>query len=175
MVFLYFYICCCDVRNEEFSLRPWPSPVHWQRTIEDPIGDTVGRQVHPDPVPPSTRDDRHRLQLVATSDGGAVTSRREKRASASNRRSDGTRAAAASFPRRRGHRWHTHARRRSSIATTTAGQAERACTHTYMQLLLLLLLIGEKYRPKKKNECIPAQLLQYYSYGAIKRDGLELE
>lgn len=25
--------------------RPWPSPVHWQWTIEEPTGDTVGRAV----------------------------------------------------------------------------------------------------------------------------------
>lgn len=31
-----------NVRNG--NMRPWPSPVHWQRTIEDPIGDTVGRR-----------------------------------------------------------------------------------------------------------------------------------
>lgn len=54
------------------------APVHWQRTIEDPIGDTVGRQVHPDPVPPSTTDGSgyfRRRPAVCV----CVTSLREKR------------------------------------------------------------------------------------------------
>lgn len=90
-------MCKCTKEN----IRPWPSPVHWQRTIEEPIGDTVGRRSIRSPGAP------FHATAVATSDGGgggggSVTSRRKKRFRVER---SGMAAAIADdffFPRRHG-------------------------------------------------------------------------
>lgn len=66
------------MRETRWCMRPWPSPVHWQRTIEDPIGDTVGRRsIRARPGAPSTRPPR--WWPLPTRWRRRVTSRRKKR------------------------------------------------------------------------------------------------